>query len=201
VEAVFDWVSNYGYPALFGLLIFGIIGVPIPDETLLVFCGYLIAKGRLDAAPTLAAATLGSWCGISVSYWIGRTAGIGAVHRFGRWIRLDDRVLQRVHDWFGRSGHWALFIGYYIAGVRHFTAIVAGASKLEIRTFVIYAWTGALCWAAAFLSLGYFIGEEWRQIAELVHRYLTYFAVALVAAAVLFFSIRRRRSKNSEAKR
>ena len=41
MEAVFGWVATYGYGALFGLLIFGIVGLPIPDETLLVFCGYL----------------------------------------------------------------------------------------------------------------------------------------------------------------
>jgi membrane protein DedA with SNARE-associated domain len=39
MEAVFGWVTTYGYRALFGLLILGIVGLPIPDEALLVFCG------------------------------------------------------------------------------------------------------------------------------------------------------------------
>jgi membrane protein DedA with SNARE-associated domain len=187
MEAVFAWVSTYGYGALFGLLIFGVIGLPVPDETLLVFCGYLISQGKLGVAGTLLAAVGGSWCGITGSYIIGRTAGIEVVHRFGRFFHVGDRQLELVHKWFDRSGHWALFFGYYIAGVRHFTAIVAGASKLEIRTFVLYAWTGALCWVAAFLALGYFIGEEWRQVAALVHSYMHYLAYLVGAVAVLFF--------------
>src|SRR5271154_124267 len=48
MDAVFGWVATYGYGALFGLLIFGVVGLPIPDETLLVFCGYLISKGKMN---------------------------------------------------------------------------------------------------------------------------------------------------------
>lgn len=188
MEAVFAWVATYGYAALFGLLVFGIIGLPVPDETLLVFCGYLISQGKLTAAGTLAAAVGGSWCGITGSYLIGRTAGIEAVHRFGRYFHIGDRQLELVHKWFDRSGHWALFFGYYIAGVRHFTAVVAGASKLEVRTFVIYAWTGAVCWVAAFLTLGYFIGEEWRQVAETVHGYMHYISYVLIGLAAIGFA-------------
>ena len=187
MEAVFGWVATYGYGALFGLLILGIVGLPVPDEMLLVFCGYLISQGKLSAPGTYLAALAGSCCGITVSYVIGRTAGLGVVHRFGRYLHVSDRHLERVHRWFDHSGHWALFGGYYIAGVRHFTAIIAGASKLEFHTFAMYAWSGAACWVAAFLTLGYVIGEQWRTVAELVHRYLhlaSYVAIALVA---LFF--------------
>src|SRR5258707_1061200 len=130
METVFSWVAAYGSGALFLLLVLGVVGLPIPDETLLVFCGYLISKGTLHPLETFLAATLGSWCGISGSYWIGRTLGLGAVHRFGKYLHVDDQQLDKVHRWFDRAGHWALFGGYYIAGVRHFTAIVAGASKL-----------------------------------------------------------------------
>ena len=191
MEAVFGWVQTYGYGALFGILIFGIVGLPVPDETLLVFCGYLISQGKLTAAGTLAAAVGGSWCGISVSYWIGRTLGLGVVHRFGRFLHVNDQQLDRVHGWFDRRGHWALFFGYYIAGVRHLTAIIAGASKLDFVSFIRFAWTGALCWALVFLTLGYFIGEQWRRAAELVHSYLTYFSAALILLVVLLFVARR----------
>jgi membrane protein DedA with SNARE-associated domain len=76
-----------------------------------------------------------------------------------------------------------LFLGYYIAGVRHLTAIIAGASGLGFGSFITYAWTGGLCWAAVFLTLGYFIGEDWRRIAELVHRDLLIASVVLLLAA------------------
>ena len=108
--------------------------LPVPDETLLVYCGYLISKGVMHPAGAFFAALAGSWCGISLSYTIGRTAGIGVVHRFGKYLHITEERLDKVHAWFDRVGHWALFIGYYIAGVRHFTAIVAGTSKLQIHS-------------------------------------------------------------------
>jgi len=191
VEFVFQWVSTYGYGALFVLLMLGIVGLPIPDETLLIFCGYLISRGTLNPAWTLVTVLLGSWCGISLSYWIGRTLGLGVVHRFGRYLHVDEKRLDQVHRWFERSGHWALFGGYYIAGVRHLTAIIAGASKLSFGTFVLFAWSGGVCWAAAFLTLGYFIGEDWRRIAEAVHRYLLYGSIVVIAMALLYALVRK----------
>jgi membrane protein DedA with SNARE-associated domain len=145
-----------------------------------------------------ATAVCGSWCGISLSYWIGRTLGLGAVHKFGRYIRMDDAKLEKVHAWFDRRGHWALFLGYYIAGVRHFTAIIAGASGLGFGTFVAYAWAGGLCWVAGFLTLGYYIGEDWRRIAELVHRDLLWVSLVVLAAvaAIAFYRRRKGTSRN-----
>jgi membrane protein DedA with SNARE-associated domain len=191
MEFVFQWVSTYGYGALFVLLMLGIVGLPVPDETLLVFSGYLISRGTLNPALTLATTLLGSWCGISLSYWIGRTLGLGVVHRFGRFLHVDQRRLDRVHRWFEHSGHWALFGGYYIAGVRHLTAIIAGASKLGFGTFILFAWSGGVCWAAAFLSLGYFIGEDWRRIADLVHRDLLYGSIVVIAVVLLYTLVRK----------
>jgi membrane protein DedA with SNARE-associated domain len=194
MEFVFQWVATYGYGALFVLLMLGIVGLPVPDETLLVFCGYLISRGTLNPALTLITALLGSWCGISLSYWIGRTLGLGVVHRFGRYLHVDQERLDRVHRWFDRRGHWALFGGYYIAGVRHLTAIIAGASKLSFGTFVLFAWSGGFFWAAAFLTLGYFIGEDWRRIADLVHRDLLYGSIVVIAVVLLYLLVRNRRA-------
>ncbi len=197
VDFVFQWVTTYGYVALFSLLMLGIVGIPFPEETLLVFSGYLISRGSMHPVGAFAAAVCGSWCGISLSYYIGRTLGHGAVHKFGRYIRMDDAKLAKVHEWFDRRGHWALFLGYYIVGVRHFTAVIAGASEVGFGTFVAYAWSGGLFWVAGFLTLGYFIGEDWRRITELVHRDLLWVSVIVlaVAAVVAFYRWQQGRAK------
>jgi membrane protein DedA with SNARE-associated domain len=149
-----------------------------------VFTGYLIRRGTLDPTLAFAAALAGTWTGISVSYTLGRTLGLGAVHRFGKYLHVTEARLGKVHRWFDRIGHWALFVGYYIAGVRHFTAIVAGTSKLEVRTFLLYAWSGGALWVTTFLALGYYLGEDWRQVAELIHRYIGYASIAIILAAL-----------------
>jgi membrane protein DedA with SNARE-associated domain len=195
MEGVFDWVAAHGYGALYLLLALGVVGLPIPDETLLVFTGVLIGRGTLNPVGAFAAAVAGSWTGISGSYLLGRTLGAGAVHRYGKYIHFTEDRLAYVHRWFDRIGHWMLVAGYYIAGVRHFTAVVAGMSKLEFPTFVAYAWTGGALWVTTFLTLGYFLGENWRQVAELIHRYVVYASVVIVAAGILWFLMRKRSAK------
>ncbi len=197
---VFDWIVSNGPAALFLLLVLGVVGLPIPDETLLVFCGYLISAGRLSAIETFLAGVAGTWCGISLSYTIGRTFGLGVVHRFGKYLHITEERLGKVQHWFDRIGHWALFIGYFIAGVRHFTAIVAGTTKLRFPYFMLYAWSGGVVWVATFLTLGYFLGERWRDVAELLHKYVGIGSAVLIAAAILFYFLRaRKRAAESPA--
>ncbi len=193
MEMVFGWITTYGYGAIFLLLMLGIVGLPVPDETLLVFCGALISKGTMRPFPTWLCAVAGSWCGISLSYTIGRTLGFGVVHRFGKYLHVTEEQLRKVEQWFERVGHWALFFGYYIAGVRHFSAIVAGTSRLPFHTFIAYAWSGGLIWATTFLTLGYFLGENWKEIFEVIHHYIVYFSFAIVALAVWYYLVRIRR--------
>jgi membrane protein DedA with SNARE-associated domain len=193
MDAVFQWVTNYGYAGLFFLLMLGVVGLPIPDETLLVFCGYLISKHQMNPLAAWLSALAGSWCGISLSYTIGRTLGVGVVHRFGKYLHITEERLARVHQWFDRIGHWALFVGYYIAGLRHFTAIVAGMSKLSFPSFMAYAWSGGLLWVSTFLTLGYYLGENWKQIAEAIHHYLLYVSLVVLAGALLYYLMKRRR--------
>jgi len=117
---------------------------------------------------------------------------VGAVHRYGKYVHFTEARLATVHRWFDRIGHWMLFVGYYIAGVRHFTAVVAGMSRVGYPTFIAYAWSGGAVWVATFLTLGYFLGENWRQVAELVHRYIVYASAVVVTGGILWYVLWKR---------
>ncbi|MBZ5603021.1 MAG: DedA family protein [Acidobacteriia bacterium] len=199
MDAVFTWITTYGYGAIFLLLMLGVVGLPIPDETLLVFSGYLISKGTMHPLPAWMCAVAGSWCGISLSYTIGRTLGLGFIHKFGKYIHVTEERLTGVHKWFDRMGHWVLFFGYYIAGVRHFSAILAGTSGLSFPSFIAYAWAGGLLWVTTFLTLGYYLGENWKQIAELIHHYLLYVSLAVLAAALCYYIWKRRQQHGGQS--
>jgi membrane protein DedA with SNARE-associated domain len=190
METALQLVSQYGDFALFFLLIFGIIGLPVPDETLLTFAGYLIFKGHLHFPTTLAAAFAGSVCGITGSYVIGRTGGLFVIHKYGRYVHITPERLDYVHAWFERVGRFGLFFGYFIPGIRHFTAIIAGTSALEFPVFAVFAYSGALVWVSTFLTLGYFLGEEWRRIGKHVQDRAEEIALVVVVLALIAFGIR-----------
>src|SRR5579871_6953768 len=142
VEQIGHWISTYGYPAIFVLLVFGIVGLPVPDETLLTFTGYLIFKGRLSLVPAFLSAFTGSACGITLSYTLGRTFGLALIHRYGKYIHLTEERLAKAHRFFERVGHWSLTFGYFVPGVRHLTAYAAGVSYVQPHIFALFAYFG-----------------------------------------------------------
>ena len=89
-----------------------------------------------------------------------------------------------------RAGRWSLFFGYYIAGVRHFTAMVAGASALEYPIFAGFAYCGAFVWVLTFLSIGYFVGDRWQGASEEVHRDLLVGCIVLGAILGIYLLAR-----------
>lgn len=181
-QQVLAWINDYGYLAIFALLMFGIAGLPIPDETLLTFTGYLVFRGDLHLAPAYLAGIAGSFCGITLSYILGRTFGLKLIHRYGRYLHITENQLSRAHAWFERVGHWSLTFGYFVPGVRHLTAYAAGMSNLETRHFVLFAYSGGCLWVASFMGLGYFLGDRWHSVEQNIHQYLLW---ATVAGAII----------------
>ena len=105
-------------------------------------------------------------------------------------LHIRDSQIARVHDWFNRMGHWALMIGYFIPGVRHFTAIVAGTSKLEYRGFALYAYSGAAVWVSIFIFIGYHFGEHFKQILALVEDNLKLASIVLAVLILTYLLFR-----------
>lgn len=181
-QQVLGWISQYGYLAVFLLLMCGIVGLPVPDETLLTFSGYLVFKGHLSLPLAFATALAGSATGITISYALGRTFGIKLIHRYGRYVRITEEHVRKAHAWFQRVGHWGLTFGYFVPGVRHLTAYAAGMSDVEPHQFALFAYAGACLWVSTFLGIGYFLGERWQNVEKHVDRLLV---GASIAAAIL----------------
>jgi membrane protein DedA with SNARE-associated domain len=188
-ETILRWVTEYGYIGLFSLLTLGIIGAPIPDEGLLAFAGYLVYKGQLRLFPTMAAAFLGSVCGITLSYGLGRTVGNYLITKFGHSVQITADKVTHVHTWFDRVGKWGLLFGYYLPGVRHLIAFGAGISKLPLSVFALFAFPGGFIWSVTFISAGYFLGRQWTLIFEKVRPTLVIGSAMTVALFLLYIFV------------
>lgn len=174
------WLLHYGVLALFILLALGIIALPVPEETLLIFSGVLISKGTFSMGPTFLFAYLGSISGITVSYLIGLSGGLYIIKKYGGYVGLTEEKMQKAHDWFEHYGKWMLFIGYFIPGLRHFTGVFAGVSTLEYHYFALYAYLGAFFWVLLFLSVGYFSGNYYEDVIEMIEGNVEIFFIAIV---------------------
>jgi membrane protein DedA with SNARE-associated domain len=154
---VSPWLNHYGSVAVFFWLALGILAIPVPEESFLILLGFLMAKGKLHFFPTIVAAFLGTWCGITTSYGLGLATSHYLHRGWGRFIGLTEKRFKKAHNWFEKIGKWALVIGYFIPGVRHVTGYVAGALKLCYRHFAPFAYFGGLVWSSLFMGLGYFV--------------------------------------------
>jgi membrane protein DedA with SNARE-associated domain len=90
-----------------------------------------------------------------------------------------------------------LTIGYFVPGVRHVIAIVAGSSGLEYRTFALFAYAGALFWTGIFITAGYYLGEQWQEFPQtMTHAAFWVLALAL-SGGLAFWGIRAYRKRRS----
>lgn len=187
METGIEWISHYGYGAVFGLLMLGIVGLPVPDETVLTFVGYLGFKGDLHVVPALATAFLGSASGITLSYILGRVVGVQVVVKWGSYLHPDPDHLAKTQRWITRWGKDTLLIAYFIPGVRHLAALLVGASLLCPRVFAPFGYTEAFLWSATFIGLGYLAGEEWKRLSSVLHPTIVIGAILimLLLASVL----------------
>lgn len=187
----FIWLAQYGSFALFGLLALGILALPVPEETLMVVAGSLMANGDLHFVPTVAAAYLGAITGISMSYGLGRIAGSYLIAKYGD--RIGRERIEQVHDWFERYGKWTLCFGYFVPGVRHFTGFVAGVTVLPYHEFALFAYTGAIAWVSTFLFGGYFVGKHVFTLFEVLEGFTDELITAaiIIVAVYLWWTIRK----------
>ncbi len=179
------WLKTYGSFALFGLLALGIVVLPIPEEGLLIFAGYLMFTGGLYIAPAVLAAYGGAITGITMSYFVGRLGRKFLLKKYNEWDGLREKI-DKLHDWFRRYGKWTLFFGYFVPGVRHFTGLTAGISRLEYPVFALFAYIGAVVWASLFLSVGYFFHHYISTIYKLARNHVDTLLTILILG-VLFY--------------
>src|SRR3989442_6876359 len=138
-------VASYGYVVLFFLVGLESLGVPLPGETALVTAAALAAGGHLSIYAVVATAVAAAIIGDNGGYWIGRAGGIPLLRRYGRFIHLNESHLERARRFFERHGPKTVFIGRFIALLRTWAAVLAGAGRIAYRSLLALYPAGAAC--------------------------------------------------------
>src|SRR5713101_9402630 len=157
-------VASYGYVVLFFLVGLESLGLPLPGETALVTAAAFAALGHLSIYGVVATAVAAAVIGDNGGYWIGRKGGLALVRRYGRFLHLNEAHLERARHFFARHGPPTVFIGRFIALLRTWTAVLAGAARMPYGRFMLYNALGAVCWAGIVGTLGYVFGRNLPQL-------------------------------------
>ena len=142
-------------------------GVPLPGETVLVAAALLAATtNRIDIAVVVAAAAAGAIVGDGIGYMVGRRFGLAFLRKHGRYIHLDENRLLIGRYLFFRYGSAVVFFGRFIAVLRMFAALLAGANRMPAGRFFFFNVTGGICWACLFGFGAYAAGTAIYKISE-----------------------------------
>ena len=186
-------IEHFGYLGIIFALVGGIIGLPIPDEVLLTYVGYNIFEGKLAYLPSLLCAYFGASSGITLSFILGIVLGAPFLHKFGPKLHISEAKIERTKKLFNKFGPFLLVIGFFIPGVRHITAYLAGINHFSYKKFALYAYLGALIWCFAFISLGRILGENWVYVGTYFSRYSIYIIVFFLIGILLSYSYLKKR--------
>ena len=193
-------IIQYGYVAVFLLMLAESACIPIPSEVIMLFGGALAAGAypgvHLSLAGVVLAGVLGNVAGSYIAWGVGRYAGQAAVRRWGRRFGVRGHDIDRAVAWFDRHGSSAVLFGRVVPVVRTFISLPAGFADMPAGRFGLFTTLGCIPWTAALGIAGYALGTNWQHIANDFHGPTYVIAgivvVALAVAVVLY--VRRRRA-------
>jgi membrane protein DedA with SNARE-associated domain len=176
-----QFIDQYGYIAVALLVAIESMGVPLPGETALITAAAFAATGCVSAVGVAIAATVGTVVGGTGGYWLGRWRGKTLLARYGHWIWLNERRVQRAESYFRRHGMKTVFFGRYVVLLRIIGSLLAGVMHMPFARFSIVNFAGGALWAVTFTILGYLFGENLPRL----HRHLGEAAVAVTVVAIV----------------
>jgi membrane protein DedA with SNARE-associated domain len=193
-----DYLGQYGYLAIFVLMVLESACIPIPSEVTMVFGGFLVSRGDLDffwvAVIGAVANLLGSW----LAYGVGYVGGRPLIMRWGRYVLLREHELDRAHDWFERHGEAAVFVSRLLPVIRTFISLPAGVARMPFGKFTLYTFLGCLPWVFALTWAGVLLGDNWET-------FLRYgepisLAIGVISAAfIIWWVVKRVRARRAAA--
>ena len=196
------FITQYGYLAVFLLMLAESACIPIPSEVIMLFGGALAAGAYPGAHPTLAgivlAGVLGNVAGSYIAWGAGRYAGQPAVRRWGRRFGVRGRDIDRATAWFDRHGSAAVLFGRVVPVVRTFISLPAGFADMPAVRFGLYTTLGCIPWTAALGIAGYALGANWQRVANDFHG-VTYAIAGIVVLAVVVAVILHVRHRGGDA--
>lgn len=178
LERLVDWLLStmldLGYPGIVALMAMESSILPVPSELVMPPAGYWVAKGRMNMWVVLACGTIGSILGALANYWAAQLLGRAFVRRFGRYVLLSERSLERAERFFVAHGEISTLVGRLLPVVRHLISIPAGIARMPLQRFIVFTGVGAFAWCAVLTWIGYFLGRHEDVLRnEEVQRYVS----------------------------
>lgn len=160
--------------------------VPLPNEAILLFSGFLVGAGHLNFLVALVASVVGTSSGATFSWWVARRFGPAGVRKIGRYVFLTPKRLAAAEAFFRRRGPVAIFLARLTPVIRTVMSYPAGLAGMPYRSFILATLAGCTIWNLIVLLVGRAAGEHWTELFVRFHTPLLGAGVLLVIAAIAY---------------
>ena len=178
------------------------LGLPLPEEIVLVVAGYLCYRfpERTEVPRMMAACASGILVGDVLPFLLGRVFGPRLLR-----LRLVRLVISRqrlfIFDrWFRRRGDLVIFFARFVPGLRVVAFFTAATMRMRLRRFLLLDLLGIGLFVPALVWVGWHFGPIIHDAIEWVRRVERgIFVTAVVAVAVVgvWYWLRRRRKRRA----
>ncbi len=151
------------------------LGFILPGDSLLISAGILASTGAINLPLLIVLGTIGAILGDQLGYWFGRKTGPALFTREDSLLFHKDNLLK-AEIFYKKHGKKTIVLARYIAYVRMFAPMLAGAGKMEYRTFLTYNIIGGITWVVSLSLLGYTLG----QVIPDIERYVLPIIISVI---------------------
>lgn len=188
VHIVLPYLLFYKYWAIFAVTFVAALAFPIPPGTLLMAASAFASQGYLSLPWIILVGTAGNVAGDTLGYLIARRYGKPLLSRaaFFRRLFASERYARFERRLADRPGPY-LFISRFEALSNLSVNIIAGMSRVPLRKYILWVIPGELAQVGIYSTIGYLVGDNWEQVADMVSRYMLIALAVLAVLAALFW--------------
>jgi membrane protein DedA with SNARE-associated domain len=154
LETWFNWVLTGGYTGIVVLMAMESSIFPVPSEIVIPPAAFLAAQGKLNPVGVVVAGTLGSYLGSAITYWVSRLIGRPLIVKYGRFVFLSPKKLERAERWLARYEAGGVFFARLLPVIRHLISIPAGIVRMNFGVFSLVTIAGSALWCSILAYLG-----------------------------------------------
>ncbi len=179
-------IAAGGYWGILVLMTLESAAIPVPSEVIMPFSGYLITMGKLAFWPVVFWASMGNLIGSLIAYGVGFLGGRPFLNRWGKYVLISRKDLDKTDAIFEKYGAVAVFFGRLLPVIRTFISLPAGVARMNLGRFIFYSFAGSLPWNAALAYLGIKLGSHWKNLGVYFHKF-DVLVVVIVLVAIIWW--------------
>ncbi len=188
MQTLLHFLTSYGLPAMFLVILLEYACFPVSSEIVLPLCGALAAASGTSYFTLILSSTLAGILGTCFCYAVGRYGGTAILERIMQRFPKTEKSLTASQRKFEHYGTYAVAIGRVIPLCRTYIAFIAGASGMKFTPYLISSLIGITVWNSLLTGIGYVMQENWTYATALYEKYKdVLIPILLITALVILY--------------